>query len=71
MSEWISVGDKLPEENRTVVVSCAECGATYRWEPMTARLYDGHWVDFNDDDIEYQLGVTVTHWLPIAVPPEG
>lgn len=70
MIEWISVGDKLPEENRTVVVSCVERGSTYHWEPMTARLYDGHWVDCNDDDIEYQLCVTVTHWLPIAVPPE-
>lgn len=70
MTEWISVGDKLPEENRTAVVSCVECGATYRREPIAARLYDGHWVDFDDDDIEYQLCVTVTHWLPLPEPPE-
>ena len=58
MSEWISIDDKLPEENMDVRVYEPEVGQCVAW------LDDG---DF------YALGVNFvepTHWMPLPDPPK-
>lgn len=58
MNEWIKVSDKLPEENKDVLVYDSEVGICIAWL---------------DDEDWYALGlnyVDVTHWMPLPEIPE-
>lgn len=72
--EWISVGDRLPEEDGTLpryvngdfclisVLAVCNKGVT-----MKERIYsDGHWQWLNMTPY-YE---DVTHWMPIPEPPK-
>jgi phosphoribulokinase len=62
-TEWISVKDRLPEPMQTVLVFEAH---KQRGRIRETRIS----VDFRDSVGWYQLGVTVTHWMPLPDPPE-
>lgn len=55
---WISVEERLPEDNKTVFVVCKD-GFT------TMMLFrDGDWCWYgNTDD-------SITHWMPLPQPPK-
>ncbi len=72
MGNWISVNDRLPENDDRVLV----------WENKTyPRVlppeygycnfahYDGTWTDDDMKDYNNNSDWTVTHWMPLPPPP--
>lgn len=75
MSEWISVKDRLPEENQIVLTSCEQgkmfllrkvseefLGGTLFWKYCCG--YDKDLVDGESYCYE------ITHWMPLPAPPK-
>lgn len=58
VQEWVSVEDRLPEENTTVIVA-TDNGIVFQ----CLYSYDG-WDLWDDND------VNITHWQPMP-PPKG
>jgi len=67
--EWISVKDKLPNENSDegimVIIPKEEQGKYY--EPFSCD-YDGTFYDVNDPDNYFSN--LVSHWMPLPKPPK-
>ena len=59
MSEWISVEDRLPEKNTSVLVS-TDNGIVFQ----CLYAYDG-W------DLWEGNEVNITHWMPLPEPPNA
>ena len=57
--EWISVKDRLPEENTTVIVA-TDNGIVFQ----CLYAYDG-WNLWEGNE------VNITHWQPMPQPPKG
>ena len=57
--EWISVDDRLPEENTTVIVA-TDNGIVFQ----CLYAYDG-WNLWEGNE------VNITHWQPMPQPPKG
>ena len=57
---WTPVTDKLPEDDRPVLV-------TEKWseDPFTAKYINGHWFDWYDNDCSEFDGILA--WMPL--PP--
>ena len=60
VQEWISVKDKLPEDDEVVII-CTDKNFVYAGE-----LIGDTW--FLDND---SWTATVTHWMPTPQPPKG
>lgn len=58
MSEWISVKDRLPENNNPILVYMPEEKGWLRYGISIGIIDDG-----TDDKDE------VTHWMPLPLPP--
>ena len=58
VQEWVSVKDRLPEENTTVIVATDD-GVVFQ----CLYSYDG-WDLWDDND------VNITHWQPMPQPPK-
>ena len=65
LSKWISVKDRLPEDNSNVL-GCLKIGEESRIYP--AFYAHGVWFDciFNETTTNY-----TTHWMPLPQPPKG
>jgi len=59
--EWISVEDRLPENDNRVLVYMHENRMSYT-KIDTDRIVSGKWVRWGD---------TVTHWMPLPDAPKG
>ncbi|AGH16059.1 hypothetical protein VPKG_00022 [Vibrio phage pYD21-A] len=64
-SSWVSVSDKLPNEDVRVLVT-----HTDEVVPKTceAKLFLGEFVEPNEEWVRYD---SVTHWKPMPVPTDG
>lgn len=60
VQEWISVKDRLPEEEARVLVYL-DSNRSYT-KTDTDRLINSKWVRWDRD---------VTHWMPLPEPPKG
>ena len=60
--KWISVGERLPENTKAVIVWCPECADKY-----TAYWDFEEWWFFGGFGL---LTETVTHWMPLPEDPE-
>ena len=75
VQEWISVKDRLPEEDdKYIVTACDEgCsageGIWYSTVVVVAEYYKGSWTWY-DGGREYSLEGIVTHWMKMPEPPE-
>ena len=58
VKDWVSVKDRLPEENTTVIVATDD-GIVFQ----CLYSYDG-WDLWDDND------VNITHWQPMPQPPK-
>ena len=62
MTEWISVDDKLPEFECSVLC--------YResddWQVVADYFYPAFWIDFSEGKIAH----AITHWQPLPEPPK-
>ena len=60
-SGWISVDERLPDENVRVLVYLTH--QAYGHTHMdTDRIFDGTWVRWSG---------SITHWMPLPEPPKG
>ena len=71
--EWISVKDRLPEENELVIVMSVVTGeyGIGRIEPIGSGYYQ--WAVGEKDGVIYLHGHSfnrITHWMPLPEPPE-
>lgn len=64
MSEWISVKDRLPEDNGKYLV-CVDGDKINPPYVITWWFWNGKFEDF-----QYFPSRHVTHWMPIPEPPE-
>ena len=58
MAEWISVKDRLPEDEKSVLV------ITKNGKPWVAH-YDLKWRGWRTSG-----STTITHWMPLPEPPK-
>ena len=72
--EWVSVDDRLPEDNIPVLVTYLGCADQEpfpddiaKWS-IEANSYNGGWL-WRDDDSEVKL--KITHWKPLPPSPKG
>ena len=64
MSKWVSVKDRLPENDTRVLAYCKDrCIHDVKW-----RWADNAWYDKGSAAV-YLAGF-VTHWLPMPEPPK-
>lgn len=60
-SKWISVKDRLPDDNESYLVCDLVTG---EYLPDRGFFEDGEWHIFGDPEFQ------VTHWMPFPPPPE-
>ena len=76
LNEWISVKDRLPEEDDNYIVTACDEGCSagegiwYSTVVVLAEYYKGSWTWY-DGGREYSLEGIVTHWMPMPQPPKG
>ena len=82
VQEWISVYDRLPQEDGAYLVTANDFGNSQR---VKIRWFakDGETVDkydlagqkyvwyFYDSECGYASTKSVTHWMPMPLPPKG
>ena len=76
VQEWISVKDRLPEEDDNYIVTVCDEGCSdgegiwYSTVVVVAEYYKGSWTWYEGSS-EYSLEGIVTHWMPLPKPPKG
>ena len=74
--KWISVNDRLPEEDDNYIVTACDEGCSagegiwYSTVVVVAEYYKGSWTWYEGGS-EYSLEGIVTHWMPLPNPPKG
>jgi hypothetical protein len=66
MSEWISINDRLPENDMCVLVTNRK-----GWMHKVQAIYYKHknFFLYDNPDVKENLLLDVTHWLEIPGPP--
>ena len=73
--KWISVKEKLPESRneRTLIVGTTGLGERYvtvaEWN--RAESGRGGWSFSRNDEMEGISDSSITHWMPLPLPPEN
>ena len=60
MSEWISVKDRLPENDSCILIYDGDVGICI--------YYKGKFQDFDENGYPFEKRY-VTHWMPLPEPP--
>lgn len=73
-NEWISVDDRLPEEEKPVLVAHRKCTGDRPYKIHVGCLYLKEWIcDYCDEETRFESDVDfyyVTHWKPLPKPPK-
>jgi hypothetical protein len=81
MSNWISVKNRLPEDDGVYLCYCDAYGYGYRRtanftlhaEHIFDLHYNGHegpaWYDYDSEVGDFTMG-NITHWMPLPEPPK-
>lgn len=64
MSKWISVGEKLPEQEISVVIFPFQYDGSEDFG-ITGCYFEGDWY------CEHGCKINVTHWQQLPEPPEA
>jgi len=66
MSEWISVKDRLPDNNQRVAGVGFDYGdVKNKRHYVVCEYFDGIWMGDECEEFEY-----ITHWTPLPEPPK-
>lgn len=66
--EWISVEDKLPDEEVSVLV-IQDGNHVCNYLILQAQIFEGFWyADHENGIIDFHSALNVTHWTPL--PPK-
>ena len=68
--EWISVKERLPEEETSVLVWAEWADDPGGYSCELAMLCDGNWYNNGVIAGELHYKLTVTHWMPLPAPPK-
>ena len=72
IQEWVSVDERLPEKQHDwVLTACKLVPEGYYGVPHIAELRNGKWWADGGDFPLIEIGVEVTHWMPLPAPPKG
>lgn len=69
MGEWISVVDRLPENEQRVLMRHYYQGRVL-WIASGGISNGDWWCDFNDENFKAQFYNSVTDWMPLPEPPK-
>lgn len=70
--DWISVKEKLPENNQRVLAYCGKTKKYFVGNVMTRQFSDGvRWRHEGAKGAMYTVTSKVTHWMPLPEPPKG
>lgn len=65
-SDWISVDERLPEDDENVLVYSGDKEMFIAWCGVLGRT----WRDsFRDAPYDELVGISITHWMPLPPPP--
>ena len=71
MSNWISVKDKLPENNVTVLAYCEKTKKYFIGNRSCCYFSkEAYWRHEGARGAMYTVTSKVTHWMPLPEPPE-
>ena len=65
--EWISVKDRLPEEQQYIIFYINDNGLFLEDRIATGIYEDGQFCD----DHGFNWGLETTHWMPLPKPPKS
>ena len=72
IQEWVSVDERLPEKQHDwVLTACKLVPEGYYGVSHIAELRNGKWWADSGDFPLIEIGVEVTHWMPLPAPPKG
>ena len=69
VQEWISVDDRLPEENNDGSVNAVL--VTDGFVQHMAYFARGEWRFAESGEIKEPMWYSITHWMPLPEPPKG
>ena len=69
VQEWISVDDRLPEENHDGSVNAVL--VTDGFVQHMAYFARGEWRFAESGEIKEPMWYSITHWMPLPEPPKG
>lgn len=69
MTKWISVKDRLPRDNVSVLIVSDIFLSKIRIGSIKYRSSDYFW-EVIDFDYEVLINKEVTHWMPLPEPPK-
>lgn len=64
MAEWISVKDRLPDKNGTVI------GCYIGGDMEFVVYYNGEFLSYDEEGYPHKAHY-ITHWMPLPEPPKG
>lgn len=71
IQEWVSVDERLPEKQHDwVLAACKLVPEGYYGVPHIAELRNGKWWSDDGKFPLIEIGVKVTHWMPLPAPPK-
>lgn len=68
MSDWISVDDRLPEQESPVLIIIKHSHHNILQAAFDYRVGSEGWYDFqSEEEVDFNV---VTHWMPLPTPPK-
>jgi hypothetical protein len=68
--EWLPIESSPPEPESFLAYAKHKIDEDYSW--VQASWFEGRlYADSRESVIDYEDGLTATHWMPLPIPPTG